>query len=209
MSGGQPPGRAGRLWLVRRLAVADRGAEVLDRKLRILRHEQERLRLLEARTSREWTASCLEARRWLERAVVLGGQRGLERACPEQVADVQLAWRYEMGVRYAEPVACDLPEPLAAGAPPGSAALVEAERAHRAAAQAAVRHACAQAALRTIEAEVASTHRRWRALTHRVVPDLRARLAQVVLSLEQLEREDTLRLRWAAGRGASSDRSPG
>ncbi|HSO55578.1 MAG TPA: V-type ATPase, D subunit, partial [Actinomycetes bacterium] len=56
MSAGRPsvpPGRAGRLWLRGRLATAERGLDLLDRKLRILRREQERLRLLERRTAEE------------------------------------------------------------------------------------------------------------------------------------------------------------
>ena len=49
-----PPGRAGRLWLTRRLAVARRGADLLDRKLRILLSETARLRDAAARTATEW-----------------------------------------------------------------------------------------------------------------------------------------------------------
>ena len=41
-----PPGRAGRLWLQRRLQVARRGADLLDRKLRLLADELGRLRTL-------------------------------------------------------------------------------------------------------------------------------------------------------------------
>lgn len=49
---GVPPGRAGRLWLRRRLAAAERAVELLERKLRILRAEQDRLALLAQRTGR-------------------------------------------------------------------------------------------------------------------------------------------------------------
>ena len=38
-----PPGRAGRMWLRRRLATAERGREQLDRKLRILLPDLQRL----------------------------------------------------------------------------------------------------------------------------------------------------------------------
>ena len=72
-----PPGRAGRLWLRGRLATAERGLDLLDRKLRILRREQERLRLLERRTGEELRRRCGDADRWLLRAALLGGQRGL------------------------------------------------------------------------------------------------------------------------------------
>ena len=54
-----PPGRAGRLWLQHRLAVAQRGADLLDQKLRILRSEQAHRRLGFADT--EITGWCREA----------------------------------------------------------------------------------------------------------------------------------------------------
>lgn len=68
-----PPGRAGRLWLTRRLQVARRGADLLDHKLRILTEELGRLHQAAAQTAAEWNRSCVEAERWLLRASVLGG----------------------------------------------------------------------------------------------------------------------------------------
>ena len=60
-----PPGRAGRLWLQRRLQVARRGADLLDRKLRLLADELGRLRTDSARTGAEWDRRCADAERWL------------------------------------------------------------------------------------------------------------------------------------------------
>jgi V/A-type H+-transporting ATPase subunit D len=60
-----------------RLAAARRGADLLDSKLRILRREEQRFAVLAERTRLEWEASVAEAERWLLRAAVLGGQRGV------------------------------------------------------------------------------------------------------------------------------------
>ena len=51
-----PPGRAGRIWLRRRLATARRGRDQLDRKLRILQPELQRQRIRAARSHEEWAA---------------------------------------------------------------------------------------------------------------------------------------------------------
>ena len=45
-----PPGRAGRLWLQRRLETARRGAGLLDRKLRILQAQLDQARESAAQT---------------------------------------------------------------------------------------------------------------------------------------------------------------
>ena len=53
-----PPGRAVRLWLTRRLQVARRGADLLDRKLQILQAELGRRRADAAQTAAEWDRCC-------------------------------------------------------------------------------------------------------------------------------------------------------
>lgn len=194
-----PPGRAGRLWLTGRLAAAERGAEVLDRKLQILRREQQRLDQDALATGREWTACCADAETWLLRAALLSGQRGLRDAAATGPADVTLTWQVRAGVRYPDAAGCALP-PSSGASTPGSSALVRAEAAHRAALTAAVRHATALAAARVLETEVAVTQQRLRALTDRVVPQTREQLRLLVLDLEQADHEDALRRRWAAQR---------
>ena len=57
-----PPGRAGRLWLQRRLETARRGAGLLDRKLRILQAELDQARESAAQTAAEWRHRQAEAR---------------------------------------------------------------------------------------------------------------------------------------------------
>ena len=74
---GVPPGRAGRLWLRRRLETARRGSALLDRKLHLLLSEQDRLRAEERQTREEWDASCAKADLWLLRAGLISGRRAI------------------------------------------------------------------------------------------------------------------------------------
>ena len=199
MSAGRPrvpPGRAGRLWLRGRLATAERGLDLLDRKLTILRREHERLQLLERRTGEELERTWRDAERWLLRAAVLGGQRGLRLAAGGQPAGVTVAWRDTMGIRYPADATCDLPEPPP---PPvaGTAALGPATDAHRAVLAAAVAHAAATTAVRLLGEEVTATRQRVRAVQDRWIPRLQAALAELELSLDELEQADNARLRRA------------
>jgi V/A-type H+-transporting ATPase subunit D len=204
-----PTGRAGRLWLRGRLRVAERGVDLLDRKLRILRREQERLALLVQRTGEDWERACREAETWLLRAALLGGQRALRLAADGPPADVTVAWRDTMGIRY--PVeAAYVPPEQAAPTLAGTAALAGAAAAHRAALAAAVRHAAATAAASTVDAEVTATRQRLRAIEDRWIPRLHAALTEVELALDELEHADGVRLRRAAAttRATTTGRPP-
>ncbi len=191
-----PPGRAGQVWLQHRLAVAERGADLLDQKLRILHGEALRLRLLTERTGATWTAAQREAHTWLVRAALVAGERGLRLAALDADADVRIAWTHTMGGTY--PVSADvaLRPPPPHALPPASAALVAAREAYVRATDAAVQHAVAQAALRIVAAEEAATRRRLRALTTHWAPQLTSALAATRLALEEQEHEDAVRLRW-------------
>ena len=117
-----PPGRSGRLWLQHRLAVAGRGAALLDQKLRILRAEVRRATLAAEDTAQAWTAAAEEAERWLVRASLLGGERAARLASDGVEAQVEVAWASTMGVRHPRGATCVLPPP--ADLPMGGAALV-------------------------------------------------------------------------------------
>ena len=195
-----PPGRAGRLWLQRRLATAQQGADLLDHKLHILRTERERLALKHERTSTAWEAASREATTWLLRGVLLGGERSVRLSSGHALADVEIAWEQPMGVRYPAEATCAVPEPAADSAPMSNAALVTARECHRRALQAAVEHAVVEAAVQVLEAEERATRRRLRAIEERWIPRLREALAEVQLKLEEEEHADGVRLRWAAGR---------
>ncbi len=195
-----PPGRAGRLWLQHRLATAERGAALLDHKLRILRIERERFALLERRTAALWEAADREAAEWLLRAVMLGGERSLRLGSAGPTAQVHVVWNQPMGVKYPAEATCVLPGERPDAAPAGSAALVEARERHRRALEAAVEHAAVQAAVRVLAAEERATRRRLRAIEERWVPRLRDSLQATQLKLDEDEHGDGVRLRWAAGR---------
>lgn len=196
--GAVPPGRAGRSWLRRRLATAERGREQVDRKLRILFPEQQRLRIVADRERAAWVTGWVEADRWLWRATLLGGQDGIRCASTLEPVTVEVRWATAMGLSY--PSGADLSPAVDPVALPGvNAAIGPAAAAVRSALEAGVRSAAAEEAVRRLDAEIAVTRRRLRALEKRWLPRLRTELVALELALEQAEQEDTLRLRRAAG----------
>jgi len=192
-----PPGRAGRLWLTRRLQVARRGADLLDRKLRILQAELARFRDSEALTAAEWDRCCADAERWLLRASMLGGERAVRLAADGQPAAVTIPYTVTMGVRHPASPACVIPASVTWDGP----TLTRTRQAHAAALEAAVRHAAAAEALRVIEAEVLATRYRLRAIEDRWIPRLEQALAEVTFALEEQELADAARLRLAIRSG--------
>jgi V/A-type H+/Na+-transporting ATPase subunit D len=196
-----PPGRAGRLWLTRRLQVARRGADLLDRKLRILQAELGRFRESEARTAAEWDHCCADAERWLLRASMLGGERAVRLATDGQPVTVTIPYTVTMGVRHPASPACAIPVPVTWDGP----ALTRTRQAHAAALEAAVQHAAAAEALRVIEAEALATRYRLRAIEDRWIPRLEQALTEVTLALEEQELADAARLRLAVSPGRRLD----
>jgi len=194
-----PPGRAGRLWLTRRLQVARRGADLLDRKLRILQVELDSRRAAAAQTAVEWNRRCADAEQWLLRASLLGGQRAVRLAADGQAADVTISYASTMGVRHPDSTTCAIPAAATWDGP----ALTGTRLAHGAALGAAVRHAAAAEALRVIEAEALATRYRLRAIKDRWIPQLEQALAEVTLALEEQELADAARLRMATRPGHS------
>ena len=190
-----PPGRAGRLWLQRRLRTAQRGAELLDRKLRILLRELGELRASAARAAAEWDRCGADAQRWLLRASMLGGERAVRVAADGHFADVTISYSTTMGVRHPVGATCAIPAPGTWDGP----ALAGTRQAHRAALAAAVRYAAAAEALRIIEAETLATRYRLRAIRDRRIPQLEDALAEVTLAIEEQELADAARLRLATG----------
>lgn len=195
-----PPGRAGRLWLRRRLRVAERGADLLDRKLRVLRGELGPLRAAEAEAAADWHRRGADAQTWLLRATLLGGQRAVRLAAAGRPAEVTIAYATLMGVRYPSGTTCVIPGSGAWDGP----ALAGARRAHRAALAAAVRHAAAAEAVRVVTAEALATQHRLRAIRDRWIPRLEQALTEVTLAIEEQEIADAARLsrfsRFSTGR---------
>ena len=191
-----PPGRAGRLWLRARLDVAERGVSLLEQKVRILGDERRRLRALTEDTGRDWERACLKARTWTLRATLLGGQRSIQHATPDNPATVTVTWTTTMGIRY--PDGADYSPPHPDGpVVVDSSAIVYAQTANHAALGAAARHAAALAAVRVIDREFHATRLRAMALRRHWVPGLRAALAKIELDLEEQERAEGIRLKSA------------
>ncbi len=187
-----PPGRAGRLWLDRRLAAARRGADLLDRKLRILQLELGELRAAADQTGAQWRRLSAEADRALLIASLLGGQRSIRLATASGYAQVEVDYAVTIGVRHPAQGRCTPP----AGPPPWAGQAVEqARQAHQAALDAAVRHAVAAQAARVIDAETLATRYRLRAIRDRLLPSLEQARAEVALAIDELERADGARLR--------------
>ena len=200
-----PPGRAGRMWLRRRLGTAERGRDQLDRKLRILLPELQRLRIQAGRLRAQWAAACADASTWLLRATLLGGQDVLRKAEPSAPVEIELTWTTAMGLRY--PVDVTIVNPVEElPMPAGNSAIGPATAAFRTALRCGVRAAAADDAVRRVEAEIAVTRRRLRALEKRWLPWLQDALTGLEQSVELAEQEDGMRLRRAAA--ALADRRP-
>lgn len=198
-----PPGRAGRHRLQHNLAVAVRGADLLEQKLGVLRTRHERLRQTEAAAAAAWDARLREAETWLLRGLVLGGKQALSAASGAVRAEATVEWTASMGVPHPAGCSVDVPERPPDSAAPGNTALVHAETAYRQAVAAAGAYAAAGAATRILAAEVAGTRRRIRALRRHWIPQLEQALGRIGLALEQSEHEDAVRRRWAAARGTA------
>ncbi|CAM5538266.1 MULTISPECIES: V-type ATP synthase subunit D [Streptomyces] len=196
-----PPGRAGRLRLRHGLDVAERGAELLEQKLRILRSEHQRLLRAEQEAARAWRELLAEAESWLLRGLLLGGEQALDStAAGIGAAEVTVHWATSMGVRRPEAASLSVPARPSTAAAPTNTALVHAEAAYGRAVRAAAEYAAAHAAAQLVGAEVGSTGHRVRALRRHWIPRLREALDRSDLALEQAEREDGVRRRWAARR---------
>src|SRR5690606_5559957 len=174
---------------------------LLDRKVRILRTELRRCQEWAAATGERWREAWAQADRWERRGAALGGRRELRLAAVAEPARAPVEWANVMGLRYPGAVHCQVPDP-GAGRAPGTAALVEAATAYREAVRAAAEHAAAQAACRRIAAELATTRRRHRAIAEKWVPELEAALHRLTAELDETERAETARLRWASLRRA-------
>ncbi|EKX65017.1 V-type ATPase, D subunit [Streptomyces ipomoeae] len=194
-----PPGRAGRLRLRHSLDVAERGADLLEQKLRILRSEHQRLLHAEEAAARAWRDLLSEAESWLLRGLLLSGEHALDSAA-EGIgsAEITIHWTVSMGVRHPAAVSTSVPARPPTAAAPTNTALVHAEAAYGRAVRAAAEYAAAHAAAELVGAEVISTRHRVRALRRHWIPRLREDLARADLALEQAEHEDSVRRRWAA-----------
>ena len=82
-----PPGRTARLWLRRRLDVADRGIDVMEQKTHALVREHRRLGHLAEEAEQAWQAASREDQRLF--AIIQGGlDAGLRRWCAARLVEL-------------------------------------------------------------------------------------------------------------------------
>ncbi|MGD1111352.1 MAG: V-type ATP synthase subunit D [Mycobacterium sp.] len=190
-----PPGRMGRLWVLNRLDLAERGVTLLEQKLHSLIALQEALHRKAEQSGHDWQRACREADMWGLRAVLLGGHNAIELAVTTERASVTVQWAVTAGVRYPGAATCVLPREHDPAGIYSTSASLQAARAYRAALDAAAECAAAQSAVKTIEREVRTTRLRVRALSRHWLPKLRQELARIELELEEEDRDGAIRVR--------------
>ena len=197
-----PPGRAGRIWLVRRLEIARHGAELLDRKRQALLRKQGQARSEAAEARRAWEDAAAQVALWSARAAMGDGAGRLEMLTRhvDEPASLQLSWSNLMGAQLPSVERISVPDrpPLS---PLGAcSAAVFLARTCREATCAAARHAVAERADTEISAELNRAARRLRALRERLVPQHEQALTQLDLALDESQREQAARVRWLTHR---------
>lgn len=197
-----PPGRAGRLWLMRRLEVARRGSEVLDQKRRTLLRERQRTAAAVAEAAGAWERLARLAARANDRALALAGERRLRLAAVHRgrAATAEVTWKNTLGTVIPTGIRLDLADPPDFVALGGGSVVALAAGAHRRALAAAAEHAVARAAHEAIEAELAATTRRLRAIERRWIPEHERALRRLELELAERDLEDIARARFARAR---------
>ena len=198
---GMPPGRAGRLWLERRIGVARRAADVLDRRLRILGAHQARLEADAGRADADWRGRHTEAATWLLRTAVLGHRRGIRAAAADRPeAEIELGRQVVAGVAYQVLVRFTAGDRAPSAAPVATAAADPAARACAAALEAAIRYALTDAAARAVRKEAEQTRLRRRAVEDRWLPRLEEQLHTLRAELDEQERAEATSRRRGLGR---------
>lgn len=191
----RPPGRMGRLWVLTRLDLAERGVTLLEQKLHLLTAMREELQRRAEQSRQDWQQACHEADTWGLRAVLVGGQQAIDLAITTAPASVTVQWAITAGVRYPDVATCVLPPQDDPAVIYPTSASVQAANAYRAAVVAAAEYAAAQSAMRTVEREIHTTRLRARALSRHWLPLLRQELARIELELEEEDRDAAIRVR--------------
>lgn len=194
--------RAARLHLIARLELARHAVDLLHSKEQALQRERARLDVHAERARDAWERAAGEAATWLQRARALGSTDELDMivAHGPQPTVITIDWQTSMGITYPGDVRC-----TSAAQPDltASAALAPTTRAHHRALDAAATHAATRTALDRLDAELATTRRRRRAIGDRLVPRLEDDLRSLELDLDEQDREEALRVRLADGRQTS------
>lgn len=188
--------RAARLQLTARLEFARHAVGLLHSKEEALARERVRLAGHADRSRDEWHRRIHEAASWLVRARTLGATDELTALIARRPTSAAMTahWQTSMGTAYPGSVEC-----TPGGRPTltSTAALASTTDHYRLALQAAATHAGATAAIRRLDAELGNTRRRRRAIEERLEPRLETELVALDLHLDELDREEALRVRIA------------
>lgn len=197
-----PPGRAGRQFLVARIATAEHARDLLELKRAVLLGAEREAARRAAEALAVWHACATEAARWLERTALLDGERPqrLAHAHAGPAATMRVTWTTTMGVGIPADPSVDLSPAADVALLPGGVALTSAISAHRAALDAALRASVEVAAHQRLAAELLATVRRVRAIESRWLPLHQQSLAELLQSLDENDRAEGARIRWASHR---------
>lgn len=190
---------ADRLRLLREIALARRAVDLLHNKEEALERERVRLRGHAARAAERWEQAWVDAAVAATRARMLGAGPEIDRFAGRAsgAATVTPEWSRSMGIEYPGAVTC---EPVRAEPLGSTAAMLGAASAARAAVLAAAEAAAADEAVRRLDRELASTRRRRRAVDEHRLPMLESKVHELELRLDELDREEALRIRTATTR---------
>jgi len=197
-----PPGRAGRQWLVARIATAEHARDLLEQKRAVLLVAERDAGRRATEATAAWHASAAEAARWLERTALLDGERAqrLAQAHAGPPAEVRITPGTTMGVSVPTAGELELAPAPETALLPGGTALTAAISAHRLALGAALRAAVERQAHERLAAELLSTVRRVRAIDSRWLPLHQRSLAVLEQTLDENDRAEGARIRWASRR---------
>jgi vacuolar-type H+-ATPase subunit D/Vma8 len=187
------PTRAGRLRLVARLDTARHAADLLRNKEDVLERERARLEGHTARAEADWRERCHDAVAWLVRARTLGASDEIGTLIQHTVepATVTPRWQDSMGIVYPGSVET---RPGSAEALSSTAALGPTSEAFRRALDAGATCAATTTAVNRLDAELAATRRRRRAIEERLQPGLENTLRELDVHLDELDREEAFRV---------------
>jgi vacuolar-type H+-ATPase subunit D/Vma8 len=203
-----PPGRAAHRWLVHRLGVARRSADMLDRRHHLLRVELRRLDAAAGEARAGFETALRDAEVWVQRALVAGGidQLRIVAAHLPSSASLTTTWDRLLGVEVCTQQRCDVPDaPRASRTGLTSALDVSAARYSTALVAAGV-DAAARQSRDAVAADLGLTARRLRGLQRRSIPRLEAALAELETRLDETERDEAVRARWAGVGGRRATR---
>jgi V/A-type H+-transporting ATPase subunit D len=173
--------------------AAQRGRDVLEQKLELLRREWDRRRALRDEAARVAEGKLRAAREALQAARIELGRSAIDAAALAQPPAEPIEWRWERlaGVRLPSLLAGPRRFHAAYGAGGTSASLDASAAAFEDAFAALVALAAHEAACSALRRATLRTLRRVNALDHAVLPQIRRELRDIADALEEDEREES------------------